>query len=238
MIEVLDTDIRALIIQHEDDAPGGHVSAWLAERGASEDVYLVSADGRAGGRDPNPHDYDLVVSLGSERSAYDDALPWVAREVALLRDAFEADVPVIGICFGSQILARALGGQALPGRRTEIGWVRIRSDDPELIAEGPWFQWHHDTFIAPPGAELLAVSPAGPQAFTIGRSLGVQFHPEVTIPIVDGWVAQGGGDLARHDVDPARLMAETREREAENRSRAWRLLDAFLARVGATSPTP
>jgi GMP synthase-like glutamine amidotransferase len=225
--------MRALVIQHEEDAPGGHVSAWLEDRGASQDVYLVSTDSRA----PTPHDYDLVVSLGSERSAYDDAVPWVAREAALLRDASEADIPVIGICFGSQLLARALGGQALPGRRTEIGWVQIGSDDPALIADGPWFQWHHDTFTPPPGAELLAASPAGPQAYTIGRSLGVQFHPEVTIPIVQGWVATGGDDLARHGVDPARLMAETREREAENRTRAWTLLDAFLSRVASISST-
>jgi GMP synthase-like glutamine amidotransferase len=221
--------VRALVIQHEEDAPGGHVSDWLSDRGVDEDVFMITADGR----DADARSYDLVVSLGSERSAYDDALPWVAREAALLRDAFSADVPVLGICFGSQILARALGGQALPAERTEIGWVGVRSDDPELIGQGPWFQWHHDTFTPPPGAALLAASPAAPQAYTIGRSLGVQFHPEVTIPIVAEWVALGGDDLARHGVDPARLMDETREREAENRSRAWRLLDAFVERVAA-----
>jgi GMP synthase-like glutamine amidotransferase len=221
--------VRALVIQHEEDAPGGHVSAWLAERGVDEDVFMITADGRVA----DPRGYDLVVSLGSECSAYDDALPWVAREASLLREAFDADVPVLGICFGSQILARALGGRALPADRTEIGWVPIRSDDPDLIGEGPWFQWHHDTFIPPPGAELLAASSAAPQAYTIGRSLGVQFHPEVTIPIVAEWVALGGDDLARHGVDGARLMAETHAREAENRLGAWRLLDAFLERVAA-----
>jgi GMP synthase-like glutamine amidotransferase len=220
--------VRALVIQHEEDAPGGHVSSWLGERGASQDVCLISADGSG----PSARGYDLVVSLGSERSAYDDALPWVAREVDLLREAVAVDVPVLGICFGSQILARALGGQALPGRQTEIGWVGIRSDDPALVPEGPWFQWHHDTFAPPSGAALLADSPAGPQAYMVGRSLGVQFHPEVTIPIVEEWVALGSEDLVRHGVDPDRLMAETRSREAENRARAWRLLDAFVARVG------
>jgi GMP synthase-like glutamine amidotransferase len=155
----------------------------------------------------------------------------VPREAALLRDAFDADVPVLGICFGSQILARALDGEALRGQRSEIGWVRVRSDDPALVAEGPWFQWHHDTFTAPAGAAVLADSPAGPQAYTIGRSLGVQFHPEVTVPIVEEWVALGGDQLAHHGVDGDRLLGETREREAENRSRARRLLDAFVERV-------
>ena len=220
--------MRALVIQHDDDAPGGLVSAWLRERGAEEDVYPIPADARS----PDPRTYDLVVSLGSEKAAYDEDVAWVGREVALLRDAVRADVPVLGICFGSQILARALGGQALRARQSEIGWVRIRSDDPALIADGPWFQWHHDTFTPPPGAELLAASPVAPQAYTVGRSLGVQFHPEVTNEIVEEWVSQGSDQLTRHGVDGARLLAETRERAGENRARAWRLLDAFVRWAG------
>ena len=224
--------MRALVIQHEDDAPGGHVSAWLAEQGAEEDVYLITADGA---RALDPGDYDLVVSLGSERSAYDDALPWVPREVALLRDAVDADVPVLGICFGSQILARALGGEARRAQQSEIGWVQVRTDEPALVPEGPWFQWHHDTFTPPPGASLLADSPRAPQAYTLGRSLGIQFHPEVTVPIVEEWVSLGGDQLSRHGVDADRLMAETREREAENRSRAWGLMEAFVSRVAGVA---
>ena len=220
--------MRALVIQHEEDAPAGHVSGWVEARGAEQDVCLISADGAS----LDPRSYDLVVSLGSERSAYDDALPWLAREAALLRDAVSADVPILGICFGSQILARALGGEALPSQHTEIGWVSVRTRDESLVPEGPWFQWHHDTFAPPAGAALLADSPAGPQAYTLGRSLGVQFHPEVTIPIVEEWVALGGDDLARHGVDGDRLLAETRRQADENRARAWRLLDAFVARVG------
>jgi GMP synthase-like glutamine amidotransferase len=215
--------VRALVIQHDDDAPGGLVSDWLSERGAVQDVYPIPADGRS----PDPRAYDLVVSLGSEKSAYDDDVAWLGHEVELLQDAARADVPVLGICFGSQILARALGGQALRARQSEIGWVRIRSDDPGLIADGPWFQWHHDTFTPPPRAQLLAASPVGPQAYTVGRSLGVQFHPEVTNEIVGEWVSLGADQLARHGVDGRRLLAETRERAGENGARARRLLDAF-----------
>lgn len=221
--------MRALVIVHEEDAPGGLLSAWLSEHGVDADDYLISADGRAGG--PNPRAYDLVVSLGSEKSAYDDTVSWVPREQTLLQDAVDADVPVLGICFGSQLLARALGGRALPARQSEIGWVPVRTREPALIAEGPWFQWHYDTFTPPAGAALLAESAAGPQAYTVGRSLGVQFHPEVTNEIVEDWVSLGRDRLTRDHVDSDRLLAETRERAAENRSRASRLMDMFMARV-------
>ena len=219
--------MRALVIQHEEDAPSGLVGAWLTEHGADQDVYPIGADRRK----PDPLQYDMVVSLGSECSAYDDTLPWVGRERRLLRDAVDGDVPVLGICFGSQILARALGGEALRAQQSEIGWVAVRTREPALICEGPWFQWHYDTFTPPPEAVLLADSPAGPQAYTVGRSLGVQFHPEVTNEIVEEWVSLGRDQLARDALDGERLLAETRERAAENRARAWRLMDAFVDRV-------
>lgn len=220
--------MRALVIQYDADAPAGVVSEWLAERRCSEEVYRVEGDGRT----LNPRAYDLIVSLGSEAAAYDDAVPWVAGQAAMLREAVEADVPVLGICFGSQLLARALGGEAMRARRSEIGWVPIRSEAPALIAEGPWLEWHYDTFTVPPGAKLLADSPAGPQAYSIGRSLGVQFHPEVTLEIVGDWVTAGRDKLDRDGIDPDRLLAETRALDAENRSRTWRMLDTWVDQAG------
>ena len=219
--------MRALVIQHGQDEPAGHVSAWLAARGARQDVLRIDLDGSA--RDPEA--YDLIVSLGSDRSAYDDRVAWVPRERRLLEGAVRADVPVLGICFGSQLLARAAGGEATRAPHAEIGWLAVTAQDGALIEPGPWLQWHYDTFTVPPGGRLLAESPAGPQAFTIGRSLGVQFHPEVTPEIVAKWVEGGGEALAREGIDRERLLAETHEWDAENRRRAWRLLDVFAERV-------
>ena len=228
--------MRALVIEHEPDVPAGLVGEWLSERGAELDVWRIATDDVE--RDPLA--YDLVVTLGSEVAAYDDTVAWVAREQRLLRDAFDADVPVLGICFGSQALARALGGSALRAERPEIGWIAIESDDPSFVPAGPWLQWHHDTFTVPAGAAVLADSPAGPQAYTIGRSLGVQFHPEVTPEIVADWVAGGRDELDRERVDADRMLADARALDAENRARAVALFDAFLdrvARIGAAAGT-
>lgn len=205
---------------------------WLEARGAEQDLWRI----RDERREWDPRDYELIVSLGSEYAAYDDTIPWLALELRLLAAAAAANVPVLGICFGSQLLARALGGEAMRAARAEIGWVAIDTREPALVDAGPWMQWHYDTFTVPPGASVLAESPVGPQAFTIGSSFGVQFHPEVTPEIVASWVDAGRNQLARAGLDADRVLAETRELSSENRGRAWQLLDAFMdrvARVGA-----
>ena len=107
----------------------------------------------------------------------------------------------------------------------------MRSRDPSLVSDGPWFQWHFDTFTPPPGAELIADSPAGPQAYVIGRSLGLQFHPEVTTEIMDSWVAVYRHELDQEGVDPDRLLARTYELAQHTRAAAWRLFDGFLERI-------
>ena len=219
--------MRALVIEHDPDVPAGLVDEWLVVRGSVADLHQIAIDAR----DPDPRAYDLIVTLGSEAAAFDDTVPWIAREQRLLRDAVAADVPVLGICFGSQILARALGGRGLRAERAEIGWMAIESSDPSLVPAGPWLQWHRDTFTRPAGATVLANSPAGPQAYTIGRSLGVQFHPEVTPEIVADWVAGSRDELDRERVDTDRMLADARALDADNRARAIALFDVFVDRV-------
>jgi GMP synthase-like glutamine amidotransferase len=219
--------LRALVIQHEQPTPGGHVHRWLDERGAEQDTFRIDVETR----DPDARDYDLIVSLGSEFAAFDDSVPWLAQERKLLADAAQHEVAVLGICFGGQLLARELGGRSYRGETSEIGWSPVRSRDPSLVSDGPWFQWHFDTFTPPPGAELIADSPAGPQAYVIGRSLGLQFHPEVTTEIMDAWVAVYRHELDQEGVDPDRLLERTYELADETRAAAWRLFDGFLERI-------
>jgi len=215
------------VIQHEQPTPGGYVNQWLAGRGAGQDVYRIDEEVR----DVDPRDYDLVVSLGSEFAAFDDSIPWIERERRLLRAAVDADVPVLAVCFGGQLLARELGGEAFRSEQSEIGWLPVRTRDPSLVPEGPWFQWHFDSFTLPDGAKLIAESDVGPQAYTIGRSLGTQFHPEVTPEIMESWVRAYSHELEQDGVDPQGLLDETYQRAAETRKAAWRLFDSFLKRV-------
>jgi len=157
--------LRALILQHEDSTPPGLISEWLGEHGAVVDTFRIDLEDR----EVDPIDYDLIVSLGSEFAAFDDTKPFVAREAALMRRAVDADVSVLGLCFGGQLLARVLGGKVFRAEKSEIGWLSVKSRDPVLVPDGPWFQWHFDTFTVPPGAQVIAESDVGPAAFVAGR---------------------------------------------------------------------
>jgi GMP synthase-like glutamine amidotransferase len=216
--------LRVLILQHEDPTPPGLIQEWLREHGAEVEIFRIDLDDR----EVDPTGYDLIVSLGSEFAAFDDSKPFVPRETELMRRALEADVPVLGLCFGGQMLARVLGGQVFRSDRSEIGWLPVRSKDPDLVPEGPWFQWHFDSFTLPPGAEAIAESDVGPQAFVAGRSLGLQFHPEVTTEIMDDWVRVYRHELDADGVDPDALLEESRRRLPQSTAMARRLLERFL----------
>jgi GMP synthase (glutamine-hydrolysing) len=223
---------RTLIVQHEIDAPSGLIGEWLDEHAVDIDVLRIDIESRV----VDPIQYDLIVSLGSDRAAYDDSLPFVATEQLLLRQAVEARVPVLGICFGAQLLARALGGDVSRARRLELGWVPVHTRDPELIGEGPWFQWHSDAFTLPPTARLIAESDVGPQAYIVGRSLGLQFHPEVTPTIVEGWLRAYPQILVSAGVDPETLFLETARRAADSRLVMRRLLQRYLQTIAQITP--
>jgi GMP synthase-like glutamine amidotransferase len=224
--------LKALIVQHEEPTPPGLLGQWLDERNAEIDVLRIDLEAQI----PDPRDYQLIASLGSEFAAFDDSVPFISRESELIRQAAQHDVPFLGLCFGGQLMARVLGGKSFRSERSEIGWLPVRTKVPDLIPEGPWFQWHFDTFSLPPGAKLIAETDVGPQAYVIGRSLGLQFHPEVTPQIMDSWVRAYRHELDGDGVDPDALLEETNRLAPGVRRTAIRLFDRFLenvARVGS-----
>jgi GMP synthase-like glutamine amidotransferase len=210
--------VRLLVVEQQADAPAGLVGEWALARGARLEV--VRAPDVAQWSDLRSA--DAVVALGSDRSVHASSDPWIAAQVDFLRAAHDADVPVLGICFGGQAIAAALGGAVSRAARTEVGWIDVEGDDGY---GGSWFTWHEDVFTVPPGATELARAASGPQAFVLGRSVGLQYHPEVTPAIVDDWLATGADAVP----DPEALRRETARRAAGARERAFALFDRIAA---------
>ena len=186
--------MRALIVQHEHDGPGGLLADHLEARGYEVVVHLVMHEGTTHSDEPypDPRAFDVIVPLGSVHGVYErDVIgSWIDRELDMLRTAHKANVPIFGICFGAQAITAALGGSVEKAPAYEIGWYEYDTDVPESIPAGPWFTWHGDRCVLPDGVRELARTDMCPQAFRIGRTVGVQFHPEVTPELIGSWTAQ------------------------------------------------
>lgn len=188
---------------------------------------------------PAPADFDAVVVTGSPESAYDDSLPWRDAELALLRTAIEAEIPILGVCFGAQILAIALGGSVARSEHPEHGFVTVDTERADLIESGPWLESHFDTITAPAAAQVIATNAAGVQAFIAGPHLGVQFHPEITPAVFDGW-HQGFRRRNYYEVDPikyAETAADIEAHHEHSQAACHRLVGRFLAHAGLTPST-
>ena len=181
---------------------------------------------------PNPLRYDAIVALGARWAVYDERLAdsWVAGEMAMVRTALSGGVGVLGVCFGGQLLAQALGGMVQRSPTPEIGWHDVHSSRPDLVPGGPWFQWHFDRFTAPPGATVIARNDCAAQAFSHGRALGLQFHPEVDLALAQRWIDEDtAGDMAGLRIEPDDLVART-AREVDDAARRLRqLVRGFLS---------
>ena len=235
---------RALFVKQDHASPGGLVEEAFSGLGYDVSEFLVVPAERYHCPDvtvrfPDPAGYDAIVAFGAAWAVYDDAAigTWIHDQIAFTRTALGLGVPVLGICFGGQMLAAAVGGQVSRAPEPEIGWHVISSADPGLIDPGPWFQWHFDRFTVPAGIPVLARTSLASQAFVTGRALGLQFHPEVTAEVLECWLDAMGGaaELAAQGVDTSALMAQTRRLADVSRARAHELVRRFSRQV-ASSP--
>ena len=225
-----------MLIANSGDNDGGVVGerfrelGWVFEQWVREDAEQWP--------DLAP-DVGLIVSLGSDWSVYwDHVASSVAAEAHVLRTAHEAGVPVLGVCFGGQMLAHTLGGSVFRAKTPEIGWFSVEtSPEWNIFKQNVWFQWHYDCFSAPAGATELASGVEGCQAFTVGRSLGLQFHPEVTPQIVARWSSgHGAEELEKVGIPLADLARDTAAHAHMSRESGRRLVDWFVERVGISHP--
>jgi GMP synthase (glutamine-hydrolysing) len=214
-----------LILQHQPDDGPGNLAAWLDAQAMPYTIIDVSA-----GDLPTPGRYRALAVLGSKRSAYETDESWIAAEHDFVRACVEVGTPVLGICFGAQLLALILGGDVRRMAQPELGWYEIAGEKPY---GGTWFVWHGDQIFAPSGSTVLATSPACTHAFIHGNSLGVQFHPELTSDLLAHWVAtprrkqavlDAGGDLDT-------ILTATPVFEPAAVAAAGRLYDHFFSSV-------
>ena len=229
---------RVLFVQQDHLSPTGPVGEGFADLGYDVEELLVVPEDRFATPDvtvdlPDPTGYDAIVPMGAPWSVYDQATigTWVGAELAFLRTAHDAGVPVLGLCFGGQALAAALGGRVVAAGTTRIGWQTVRTSRPDLVEPGPWFQWHEDRWELPPALSSAGVAATDDceQAFLVGRSLGLQFHPELTPAMLAGWLDNGGRELAiANGDDPDELVAVTDRESAAAATRARRLVARFV----------
>lgn len=160
-------------------------------------------------------DPDLLIMMGGPMGVYEqDDHPWIACQLRRLSQRLAAGRPTLGVCFGSQMIAAALGAQVYPGPVKEIGFhpVSVHHEDGPLrhLADVPVLHWHGDTFTLPDDVELLASSHHyDHQAFRRGPNLlALQFHAEMGLdPRFDAWIEQGGDSLAEAGTDAETLRA-------------------------------
>lgn len=208
----------------------GHLEPWLRDNGfvvrrlVRDDVLAADA----------ADDADLVIVLGSEwtlartmDAPHDppQAAAAISAEIALVRRRVEQDKPLLGICFGGQVLSHALGGDVTRQGAAHIAWETPDTEVDELRA--PWVLLHNDAFTVPEGAELLAEADHAPMAFRYGRAWGVQFHPEVDADILAQMFRDVGtpAEVSEPQVNAARARAQ------EQREDSLRLFDRFWSEV-------
>ena len=189
-----------ICVRQQPSAPLGAIAGWLEESRTPWRYVDAWRD-----RWPPLDEVAGAIVLGGEMNVDEhERYPWLRDELAFMKGACERDVPILGICLGAQMLARALGARVGPSPVREVGFTGIRATvagrgDPVLgpfADTGRLFQWHEDAFELPAGAELLFTNADVPnQGFRFGEcAYGVQFHFEVTGEIISEWCAETDPD--------------------------------------------
>jgi GMP synthase (glutamine-hydrolysing) len=224
--------VRVLSVTHGPSVGGGVFDETVEQEGHELARWVVPL----GSEPPDPERFDAIMVFGGGMHPdQDGSHPWLAREVEFLRNALERQVPLLGVCLGCQLIARAAGAWVGPATSPEIGWLAVRLTeagraDPVLgVLPDPVeaFQWHSYTFALPDGANELATSPVALQGFSLGgHAWGIQFHAEVTRPMIEAWFAEDGRGAP---VTAQALFEATDERIASWNEHGRELCRAFLS---------
>ena len=216
------TPKRALVLQHADPEPPGLIADALREHG----VELETIRGDLGQTvPPSLDDYAGLIIMGGPQSVYEeDKFPYLRDEKALARHAIDNNIPIIGVCLGSQIIADVLGSEVHPSGGVEIGWKEVTrsreaASDPVLSTLPATFaplHWHGDVYDLPNGATPIGSSDMTPvQGFIYGTTTyALLFHLEMTEPQITDMAQLFPEDIRRGGLSPETLLAETPTRAA------------------------
>jgi GMP synthase-like glutamine amidotransferase len=197
---------------------------------------------------PGGGDVDMLVIMGGPMDVIDEgATPWLAEEINWIGEYLETDRPVLGICLGAQLIARALGADVYPGKEKEIGWHNLQFLSaagtfriwPTLPSVCKVFHWHGDTFSVPEGATLIACSKATPHQGFIYREkvVALQFHLEMTPSGVSELVEYGRHELAEEgpSIQSEKEILKEKSSYADNHELMFRLLDYLSGQASKKS---
>lgn len=230
----------AIILRHVAFEGLGLLAPILQAAGWNAEYCEVPSANLA---DPRLAAADLLIVLGGPIGVYDtDAYPFLHREIALLEDRLARSRPVLGICLGAQLMAKALGARVYAGPVKEIGWGRLTLTEAglasclsPLAAPGATvLHWHGDTFDLPPGAVRLAGNDHYEnQAFAFGpQALALQFHAEADPRQLEEWYVGHTAELAAAGVSVPALRAATATVAGDLRGQAERVFGEWLGQIG------
>ena len=191
--------MKIIVLIHTPSEGPGSLGKYLEETGA--DVQIIRLD--KGDPIPPMGSFDAVISMGGTMNVYEeDQFPFLKDETAFLKEAIYKDTPIVGVCLGAQMIAKAAGATVVKSPNKEVGWYPVAltaEGRKDLLFNGlpetmEVFQYHEDMFNLPEQAVLLAESEGCPhQAFRLRNAFALQFHVEVTPDMLKEWFSDSEG---------------------------------------------
>jgi GMP synthase (glutamine-hydrolysing) len=237
----MNTKPKILVVVHDIDDHLNEMANPIAEAGILMDTWDVQNDSVGRPDLEKLEQYSGVISLGAHAGVLEEEKhPWMSHERKIMEWALETETPMLGLCFGSQLLASAAGGRIYRAETGEFAWTKVNmlpeaAHDPVLGVLGQTadaFQFHYDSFDLPKDAVLLGESDGTIEAFRVGSSAwATQFHPEVGLSQQLAWLSTYRGAFLREGIDIDEQIAKSHELAASYRTQAWALSEAFAQQV-------
>jgi GMP synthase (glutamine-hydrolysing) len=237
----MNTKPTILVVVHDIDDHLNEMANPIAEAGILMATWDVQNDSVGRPDLEKLEQYSGVISLGAHAGVLEEEKhPWMSHERKIMEWALETETPMLGLCFGSQLLASAAGGRIYRAETGEFAWTKVNmlpeaAHDPVLGVLGQTadaFQFHYDSFDLPKDAVLLGESDGTIEAFRVGSSAwATQFHPEVGLSQQLAWLSTYRGAFLREGIDIDEQIAKSHELAASYRKQAWALSEAFAQQV-------